>query len=109
MCRKYSPLRASYAQAEPENARAWQLLGNAYFGKGDKANAVMTWERSVSLDPSNTQLTAYLAQVKGSATASAAQSASAQAEAPAEIGPAANPWVMGLTVAVLGSVMLFLF
>jgi tetratricopeptide (TPR) repeat protein len=96
-------------QAEPENARAWQVLGNAYYDKGDKPNAIGAWERSVSLDPSNAQLTAYLTQVKGSATASAGQAAGAQAEAPEEIGPAANPWVMGLTVAVLGSVMLFLF
>jgi superkiller protein 3 len=96
-------------QAEPNNAHAWQALGNAYYGKSDKAHAIAAWEHSVSLDPNNTQLTAYLAQLKGSATPFAAQATEAQAEAPAESTAGTNPWVMGGTVAALGAVMLFVF
>lgn len=96
-------------QAEPSNARAWQALGNAYYGKGDKANAVMAWDKAVALDPSNTQLANYVAQLKG-ATASAAPAAGTQAEAPSVAAtPGVNPWVMGGTVAVLGAIMLFVF
>jgi tetratricopeptide (TPR) repeat protein len=96
-------------QAEPSNARAWQALGNAYYGKGDKANAVMAWDRAVALDPSNVQLANYVAQLKG-ATASAAPAAGTQAEAPSVAAtPGVNPWVMGGTVAVLGAIMLFVF
>lgn len=96
-------------QAEPSNARAWQALGNAYYGKGDKANAIIAWDRAVALDPSNTQLAAYVAQLK-SATASAAPAAGTQAEAPTVAAtPGVNPWVMGGTVAVLGAIMLFVF
>jgi tetratricopeptide (TPR) repeat protein len=95
-------------QAEPSNAHAWQALGNAYYGKADKANAVIAWERSVSLDPSNTQLAAYLTQIKGSSATAATQTTETQTSVAAnEAG--ANPWVMGGTVAVLGAVMLFLF
>ncbi len=97
-------------QAEPGNPRAWQALGNAYYGKGDKANAIMAWDRAVALDPSNIQLANYVAQLKGSATASAAPAASSQADAPSVAAtPGVNPWVMGGTVAVLGAIMLFVF
>lgn len=97
-------------QAEPNNARAWQALGNAYYGKQDKANAIAAWDKAVALDPSNTQLAAYVAQLKGTATASSEPAASTQAEAPATVStPGVNPWVMGGTVAVLGAIMLFVF
>jgi hypothetical protein len=56
------------------------------------------------LDPGNTQLAAYLTQIKGSAAKT-----TPQADASLEAGPATNPWVMGGTVAVLGAVMLFIF
>ena len=96
--------------AEPGNARAWQALGTSYYSKGDKANAIMAWDRSLQADPSNTQLANYVAQLKGSATASAAPAAETQAEAPSVAAtPGVNPWLMGGTVAVLGAIMLFVF
>jgi tetratricopeptide (TPR) repeat protein len=96
-------------QADPTNAHAWQALGNAYYGKNDKTNAIASWEHSVALDPNNTQLTAYLAQLKGSANTSSAQATDAQTEGPTLTEAGMNPWVMGGTVAVLGAVMLFVF
>ncbi len=97
-------------QAEPNNAHAWQALGNAYYGKGDKADAISAWDKAVALDPSNTQLAAYVNQLNGAATASSAPAASTQAEAPATVStPGVNPWIMGATVAALGAVMLFVF
>jgi tetratricopeptide (TPR) repeat protein len=96
-------------QAEDGNAAAWQALGNAYYGKGDKPNAITAWDRAVALNPANTQLANYVAQLKGTATASAEPAASSQAEAPAPSTPGVNPWVMGGTVAVLGAIMLFVF
>jgi tetratricopeptide (TPR) repeat protein len=97
-------------QADASNAKAWQALGNGYYGKGDKPDAINAWNKAVALDPSNTQLAAYVNQLQGAATASSAPAASTQAEAPATVStPGVNPWIMGATVAALGAVMLFVF
>lgn len=47
---------------DPNNAKAYQGLGNAYYAKGDKPNAVKAYRRSVQLNPSNTALSNFLAR-----------------------------------------------
>lgn len=92
--------------------KTYQGYGNQYYKRGDKNSALRWWEKAVQTDPSNTQLAAYVNQLKGasSATASAAPAATAQAEEPASAAtPGVNPWVMGGTVAVLGAIMLVAF
>jgi len=97
--------------ADPNSAKAWQGLGNAFFAQGNKPKAIEAWEKAVALNPSNTQLADYVASLKG-ATPSADSAPSASADdAQASAGKKAgfNPWVMGGTVAALGAIMLFLF
>ncbi len=104
---KQYPYAAYYfnqaTQAEPNNAKYWQGLGNAFYGQGSKDKAVAAWEKAVALDPSNTQLAGYVASIKGSGTGSA------DAGAESEEAKGMNPWFMGGTVATLGAIMLFVF
>lgn len=90
--------------------KTYQGYGNQYYQRGDKASALAWWKKAVQTDPSNTQLAAYVSQMEGGATASAAPAASTQAEEPATAAtPGVNPWAMGGAVAVLGAVMLLAF
>lgn len=92
--------------------KTYQGYGNQYYKRGDKASAIAWWSKAVKTDPSNTQLSAYLASLQGGATstASAAPAPESQAQEPAAAStPGVNPWIMGSTVAVLGAVMLFVF
>jgi len=61
--------------ANPNNAKAYQGLGNAYNAKKDKVNAVTAYKRAIELDPTNTALVNYLATYApgsaGGATATA--------------------------------------
>jgi len=50
------------ASANPNNAKAYQGLGNCYYAKADKADAVDAYKRSLQIDPSNNQLKAFLAR-----------------------------------------------
>jgi tetratricopeptide (TPR) repeat protein len=94
--------------------KTYQGYGNQYFQRGDRASALAWWNKAIQTDPSNTQLSAYVAQLRGAgaqqATASAAPAATAQAEEPAASAtPGVNPWAMGGAIAVLGLVMLLAF
>ena len=98
--------------ADPNSAKAWQGLGNAFFSQNNKPKAIEAWDKAVALDPSNTQLASYVASLKGAApapTASAEPAATASAGADEKKQGGFNPWIMGGTVAALGAVMLFLF
>lgn len=46
----------------PNNDKAYQGLGNCYYAKGDKAQAVDAYKRSLQINPSNTGLKAFLAR-----------------------------------------------
>lgn len=95
-------------QADPGSAKAWKGLGYAYVYKGDKPNAITALEKAAALNPSDSQLSGYLASLRGSSpSADSAPTAKAGGAEVKEAG--VNPWVMGSTVAVLGAVMLFLF
>jgi tetratricopeptide (TPR) repeat protein len=94
--------------AEPSNAKAWQLLGNASFAAGDRSEALSAWDQSVALDPTNSSLISYLAQVRSTST-SAAAGASSAGQTTVSAAPAVNPWILGGTVAALGAIMLFVF
>ena len=94
--------------ASPSNAKAWQLLGNASFAAGDRSEALSAWDQSVALDPTNSSLISYLAQVRSS-SAGAAAVANSGGQATVSAAPAVNPWVLGGTVAALGAIMLFVF
>lgn len=97
--------------------KTYQGYGNQYYQRGDKASALAWWKKAVATDPSNTQLSAYVAQLEGAqaaapaqATPSAAPAAAAQASEPATVStPGVNPWAMGGAVAVIGAVMLLAF
>lgn len=94
--------------------KTYQGYGNQYYKRGDKASALAWWKKAIATDPSNTQLSAYVAQLSGAgaqaATPSQEPAATAQAEEPAAAStPGVNPWVMGSTVAVLGAIMLVAF
>jgi tetratricopeptide (TPR) repeat protein len=91
-------------QAEPSNAKAWQLLGNASFAMGQRSEALNAWDQSIALDPTNSSLASYVAQVKASSPAAVASTS-----VPTVSAPSLNPWVLGGTVAVLGAIMLFVF
>lgn len=96
---------------DANSAKNWQGLGNAYFAQGNKSKAIEAWDKAVALDPSNTQLAAYVTSLKGTTTASAdaAPSATASADASSQKKAGFNPWVMGGSVAALAAIMLFLF
>lgn len=106
---KQYPYAAYYfnqaTQAEPNNAKYWQGLGNAFYGQGSKNKAVAAWEKAVALDPSNTQLAGYVASLKGAGASSGSDTAGADADE----AKGMNPWFMGGTVATLGAIMLFVF
>jgi len=100
--------------SDPNSAKAWQGLGNAFFAQGNKPKAIEAWDKAVTLDPTNAQLANYVASLKGVATPSADAAPTASASPSAESGgeekkAGFNPWIMGGTVAALGAVMLFLF
>jgi tetratricopeptide (TPR) repeat protein len=102
--------------SDPNSAKAWQGLGNAFYAQGNKAKAIEAWDKAVSLDPSNSQLANYVASLKGAqapdALAQAAPSttaAAASSPAPDDKKGSYNPWIMGGTIVALGAVMLFLF
>jgi len=93
-------------KADPNSAKAWEGLGAAFYAQNSKDKAMAAWEKSLALDPSNTQLSQYVASLKNAP----AQAPVAAAPASTEPKPASvNPWVLGGTVAVLGAVMLFVF
>ena len=48
--------------ADPNNAKAYQGIGNCYYAKADKPAAVTAYKRSLQIDPSNVQLKAFLAR-----------------------------------------------
>ena len=52
---------AALAQ-NPNNAAAYQGLGNCYYAKKDRANAVKAYQRALALNPNNTGLKAFLAR-----------------------------------------------
>lgn len=48
--------------SNPNNAKAYQDLGNCYYEKSDKPDAVSAYKRSLQIDPDNTGLKAFLAR-----------------------------------------------
>jgi tetratricopeptide (TPR) repeat protein len=48
-------------QSQPDNARAYQGLGNAYFGLGRKSDAMAQYHKSLELNPTNKALADFLA------------------------------------------------
>jgi tetratricopeptide (TPR) repeat protein len=46
----------------PNNAKAYQGMGNTYYAMRDKDDAVSAYRRSLEIDPSNTPLKAFLAR-----------------------------------------------
>jgi tetratricopeptide (TPR) repeat protein len=99
--------------------KIYQGYGNQYYKKGDQTHAMAWWNKAVTVDPGNTQLSAYLRTLGGAAAAPAYAGAAQPAVSPKSTAPATqtaigptpgiNPWIMGLSVACLGAIMLFLF
>jgi tetratricopeptide (TPR) repeat protein len=91
--------------------KTYQGYGNQYYQRGDKASAMAWWRKAVTVDPSNTQLAAYIASQGSAPAVSAAAPAPAAGgeKASVESTPGINPWIMGATVAALGAIMLFVF
>jgi tetratricopeptide (TPR) repeat protein len=106
---QYSYAAYSFDQAtkaDPNSAKSWAGLGAAFYAQNAKDKAMAAWEKSLALDPSNTQLAQYVSSLKQAGPAPATAS---PAPAPAEAKQAFNPWILGSTVAALGVIMLFVF
>ncbi len=74
--RRYDEAIQYYNQAlgqNPNNAAAWQGLGNCYYAKKDSANAVNAYNKALALNPGNVALQNFIAKIApgGSATAGA--------------------------------------
>ncbi len=68
-------------QQNPNNAKAYQGLGNCYYAKGNKPQAVAAYKRALQIEPGNTQLRAFLARYSpADAAASGVQVASGPKE-----------------------------
>ncbi len=79
---QYDQAIAAYNQVlaqDPNNARAYQGLGNCYYAKRDKANAVKNYQQALNLNPNNTSLSQFMASYSpgSSSGASGTQVASA--------------------------------
>ncbi len=62
--RHYSEAAAAYqavVAANPNDAKAYQGLGNCYYALQDKNNAVTAYRRALQLNPNNTALRSFLA------------------------------------------------
>jgi tetratricopeptide (TPR) repeat protein len=94
---------------DPNSAKAWQGLGNAFYAQGNKPKALDAWDKAVALDPSNTQLANYVSSLKGSSPASPSEPSQAAAPQAEDKKAGFNPWILGGTIVALGAVMLFLF
>jgi len=53
-------------EAYPDDANAYDSMGEAYMMRGDKELSIMHYEKSLELDPSNQNARTMLAQLKGS-------------------------------------------
>lgn len=51
-------------QADANSWRAWQLIGNCQYGKGDAKGALVSYQQSLTINPSNPTLSAWVAQLK---------------------------------------------
>ena len=61
--KRYQEAVAAFNQvlaSNPNDAQAYQGLGNSYYAMGDKNNAVVNYRRSLAIDPSNTALQNFL-------------------------------------------------
>jgi peptidylprolyl isomerase len=54
-------------EAYPESANVYDSLGEAYLASGNTPQAIQNYEKSLSLDPANTNAAAMLKKLKGSA------------------------------------------
>jgi len=69
--------------ANPNNAKAYQGLGNCYYAKNDKTDAVAAYKRSLQIEPDNIPLKAFLARFSpADAQAAGVQVASGPADWP---------------------------
>jgi tetratricopeptide (TPR) repeat protein len=62
--RRYSEAATAYqavVSANPNDAKAYQGLGNCYYALKDKDNAVVAYRRALQLNPNNTALRSFLA------------------------------------------------
>ena len=89
--------------------QTYQGYGNQYYQRGDKTSAMAWWNKAVQTDPSNTQLAAYLNNLRAQNATQQAQAAPPKANPKEEKQGGVNPWAMGGTVALLGAIMLFVF
>ncbi len=108
-------------QVDPNNAKVYQAMGNAYYYQGNKDQALASWDKAVALDPSNTSLKAYADSIRGASApqqeeaaapaASSAPASSTGGQAPASVsaGGGYTPYVLGGLVVGLGALMIAFF
>jgi len=96
--------------ARQKLGQIYQGYGNQYYQQGNKTLALQWWDKALSVNPNNPQLTAYVANVRSSTIAAApAPAPAAKPEETVSSTPGVNPWLMGGIVAALGVVMIFAF
>ena len=52
-------------EAHPDSANVYDSLGEAYFLSGNTTQAIQNYEKSLSLDPANTNAAMMLKKLKG--------------------------------------------
>ncbi len=53
-------------KADSKYWEAWQLLGNAYYGKGQKEDALKAYDKALEVNPDNPQLKAWVDSLRNS-------------------------------------------
>jgi len=94
---------AAAARADSRDAAAYKGLGYAYAYKNDRSNALQYLRYALKLDPENSSLADYLAQLEGK------PESTPSTPSPTENPPETNPWLMGGIVALCGTLMLAVF
>ena len=54
---------AAVLQADPDHWKAWQMMGNCQYAKGDKAGALVSYRESLRIQPDNPRLKAWVDQI----------------------------------------------
>jgi tetratricopeptide (TPR) repeat protein len=69
MAKRYSEALTAYqavSAANPQNAKAFQCIGNCQYAMGDRVSALASYQQALALNPSNQPLAAFVARLQQS-------------------------------------------